>query len=102
MEVPARFGFGTAQLALGVRQLGENAPRLLQTGRARIGQRDRAGRAVDQPRPEPRLERCDTARYCGRGAAKLARRGGKAALARDRDKHFEGSEPVQDYSTYRN
>ncbi len=66
MELPTRFGFGAAQRALGARQLGEDAPRLLQKGGARVGQCDRTRRPVEQPRRQPRLERRDPARHCGR------------------------------------
>jgi len=94
IELPARFGRRAPYLALRPRQIGQYALRLFQKRRARVGQRDRARRSMKEQRSEPRLERRDPARHRGRRAAEFARRGGKTALARDRDKHFHRQQPV--------
>jgi hypothetical protein len=89
-----RFAVAAGSGVVGLVQRGQDLRRVLIVVAAAVGQRDAAGRAVQQGGAEAHFQRVDQPRDRGRGHAQVAGGGGKAAIAGDQAEGFEFGEPV--------
>ena len=93
-EVAARRGMFARRRALGVDHLVEDALGCGDISRARVGQREFAGRAGQKPRLQMRFEVGNLAADRRQRHAKLAARGGQAAGLHDRHQKGHGFEAI--------
>jgi hypothetical protein len=80
--------------AIGLFEVGQDLAGALVIAAPDLGQAEAARRAVQQPRPQPCLERLHVLAHHRRRQAEIARRAGKALGVHDLDEHREGGEPI--------
>jgi len=94
LDRAARHDRGAARLLLGLVEVGKELHRALVEGAAAFGEADAAGRAVQQPRLQMRLELRDMPGSGRGGEIELVRCAGKAAGLHHLSEHPQGLKTV--------
>ncbi len=93
-QMPRRRAAFRRRAVLGLAQIGQDAPRAEQEPPARIGQRHPPGGPLQQPQPEPFLQRRDRARHRRGRQPQPPRRRGEALGIGHRDEGRHGIEAI--------
>ena len=100
-QLAARLGARGRGQRLGLLDLGQDMAHPLQVGLARVGERQPAGGAVDQPRAEVLLEVGDQPGHDRRREVQLARGAGEAALSMTGKKRIDVRRSIAPSSLFR-
>ena len=94
LERADRLGAGAADGAFAALDLAQDPLAEFEIGAALVGQIERAGRAVEEPHAEPRLQVADVARHQRAREAELVGGDGEAARAHHPDEALHRAEAV--------